>query len=758
MDNALEVLRRLAAEWDYEHRSSLLKKFRTEISTACTRFLKEETAPLSDCWKKSVRGRQTISRNLALTLQNIQNDPRVFGLDQIIVENDDWLKNFLNRIWKTSLLQPFISVNDIDRKAEIFLLNWLICVERRDAFLQRSVRCATGLDETKHLDAFDYIAATILLLFRNTPLNWHQAVLEYRQELKKCSSEEGLPPPSQWMTETIKQFTEDKIKKAFHSLKAREREQNSFLGLSDLLDKDFTNTDFLRQFAGLSIAYRNDYVYMMKRYFKRLGKAIVKKEINLEYVTHSELAELLRKWATTDPKNKAIESFDVLFLAPQQVTKKRAVPTTKKTSAKEATPKVPFRALRYALFLLIGISKDQFYGQAADMRTFLFRLGFACGLSSDGLQKLLLEQNLAGIDFKTAPELILAYGADRAHRENSPIVGPPNKHFSPNTYAETVLMQHVYQLLVESTDLYTETPKLLLESTYYFHIQYDKISGKNGQPDFVSPCDFLKWLHSKTLPPYTIEKILANKPLIEKKLTFCCMQLFYTLKTLSHLNVKGADRLESLSSWSSEKENQVKEQSMYEKSIQNQELAEKLLLQINSGLSVFNSPKISSELQCLLNTFSPPHIEQEDKKRAYFSPLQFFFPDEDVQKLVIACFPYDKAEWWTLMDSEEMATNATRPEDLRKIKLQQVCRCVASRQLLQRDDFLCLLFADYLLSHDLKPEIGETLAETYVRFFEQEQEMVKESRMLPFCAKQEPHMAEAFQDAVKEYQNYLRNI
>lgn len=820
MDTKWEVLRSLVVKWmdaEEEERVRILRQVRSEIDAVCTRFLQGKDIELSKDWKKALAGQDPASRKLAQVLQTLHKDPSVFGMIGIDVANDVWMKRLLDRLGKTRLLRPFIPFSEADRQAEYFLITWLICVERKDAFLQQAVQRAakllpskqteTGLWENRW-DAFDYLAAASLLLLHNTQPIWHDAVRNYRKTIGDLFPEKHLPPPSQWKTGT-KNGTQDVLSdeewiQAFQTLQNKDRllGPETLPDLSDLLEENFASgkqgrekedVEFLRQFGGLPSSYQNDYVYMLKNYLARVGK-ITKREIGMEHVSIQALADMLRSWALDEQKpvvgmeakkrrnvaeRKDDVAFSRLFLPPEWALKREYLSTegeaeqetaqkgrekpkdeeqqkeAKGQKKKQATRKAPFRALRYTVFLLMGMQEDRYYGEAEDMRLFLLRLGLACGLSSDGLQQLLLEQELPGIDFKTAPELILAYEANRsASQDAAKREGVPK--IRTIAYAEAALLLRVYRLLTK-TQPDPAGPRVQLESTRYIYQQY--CENVHLQGENISPRDFLAWMRAQNLPGYPVEKLLSGQH-SSGNVVFCCMQLFHTLWFLNHINeaciqlIAQRERKGNRRSWESpspaQKQREMEWEASRKRSEETRRQVETLLQQLNAGGSVFENEKTAACLQKLLNTL--PDLQEKRKNRRL--PLHFFFPDRDVQKLLFSIFPYDKEKEWLLLEREGLSDLPFY--DLRKYGLQQLCRCVAERKLLQRDDFFCLMFADYLLTHHLEAEDGKSREETYVTLFEQVQgETAKESRMLPFCAEREPQMASAFRRAVNDYMQYL---
>ena len=449
-------------------------------------------------------------------------------------------------------------------------------------------------------------------------------------------------------------------------------------------------------------------------------------------------------------------TFSRLFLPPEwalkQEEKQTASAKKKKTQNNEktqgqqpkkkpATRKAPFRALRYTLFLLMGMQEDRYYGEAGDMRLFLLRLGLACGLSSDGLQRLLLEQKLPGIDFKTAPELILAYEADRSQQAAAQKDVPPIR---TTAYAEAELLLRVYKLLIK-TQPDKAPSEVRLESTRYMYNEYDKtvrIQGKN-----IPPRDFLAWMQGQNFPAYTVEQLLSGR-YSGGKVVFCCMQLFHTMWFLSHINEVLLEKLSKRTqtrSPSVQRRKKAKREESRKKSAETRELVERLLQQMNNGFSVFRKEETAVCLQKLLDML--PDMQKEEK--SHQSLLNFFFPDSDVQKLLLSFFPYD-SEFYLESDSK----SAPECDPLRNQEVLQLCRCVAERRLLERDDFFYLMFTDFLLTYGKAED-----SETYVARFEQMyKETAEECRILPFCAEQEPQMATVFRRAANNYKKYVGNM
>ena len=263
----------------------------------------------------------------------------------------------------------------------------------------------------------------------------------------------------------------------------------------------------------------------------------------------------------------------------------------------------------------------------------------------------------------------------------------------------------------------------------------------------IPPRDFLAWMQGQNFPAYTVEQLLSGR-YSGGKVVFCCMQLFHTMWFLSHINEVLLEKLSKRTqtrSPSVQRRKKAKREESRKKSAETRELVERLLQQMNNGFSVFRKEETAVCLQKLLDML--PDMQKEEK--SHQSLLNFFFPDSDVRKLLLSFFPYD-SEFYLESDSK----SAPECDPLRNQEVLQLCRCVAERRLLDRDDFFYLMFTDFLLTYGKAED-----SETYVARFEQMyKETAEECRILPFCAEQEPQMATVFRRAANNYKKYVGNM
>lgn len=325
---------------------------------------------------------------MAFVLQQLTDDPADFGIRDLWLENDRWLDDFAEQLSRAPLIWGEPSDEEQDRRTEYLVLCWLVCVERGNALLQRSIRRAIGLEEPRKLDAFQYLAAAAMLLLRNTQLSWPEAVFDFRREILNLAPGAKLPSAT----------------KSWNKLSLRE-------SLTDnLLQKAF---------------------------------------INLCARPHGE---------------------------------------------------------ENCLPALLSDSPDPTL-----LRDLAFRLAFACGMDRQETEQMLWEQEMPGIDFKTAPELLYAYYADR-------LCG--NGKTDPEAYAMARLTQRVYALRREHRAEEKGRASVALEATFYSRQGYRREQKWNMQPN-----EFLNWMEERKIPAQDCETLLSC-PHDARQMLLFCSQLF----------------------------------------------------------------------------------------------------------------------------------------------------------------------------------------------------------------------------------------
>lgn len=143
--------------------------------------------------------------------------------------------------------------------------------------------------------------------------------------------------------------------------------------------------------------------------------------------------------------------------------------------------KLPYRMIRHLFFLILGLN-DPLYGSADDLRALLIQLGFALEMPSAEIDTLLKDSGLAGIDYK-ANEIILAYAAD---------------HFKENAYLHARALQKIYELQNRTTAKKEEdkADAVVLKQTVFYQYSYTKAEWSKLEPSaFLEQCqkDNIAW-------------------------------------------------------------------------------------------------------------------------------------------------------------------------------------------------------------------------------------------------------------------------
>lgn len=249
-----------------ESRCQALRRYFAEC---CDRYIGERPVKLGGMWARMKLGPDRLNTRMAFVLQQLTDNPEDFGLRDLRLENDDWLDQFALQLSEVPLVWDEPSDVECDRRIQYLVLCWLVCVERGSAWLQRSIRRAMALEDTKKLDAFQYLAAAAVLLLRNTRLSWPEAVFAFRREILDLAHDTKLPAATKsWSSPSLREhLTDDLLQKAFINLCARPHGEENCL---PALLNDCPDPALLRELALLSNARNNDYLYLMQRYLDKL--------------------------------------------------------------------------------------------------------------------------------------------------------------------------------------------------------------------------------------------------------------------------------------------------------------------------------------------------------------------------------------------------------------------------------------------------------------------------------------------------------
>ncbi len=724
MDTGLTRLRHLVLLFGFKSMDqqvspgSRCEALRRYFAECCDRYIGERPVKLGGMWARLELGPGPLNTRMAFVLQQLTDDPANFGIRDLRLENDCWLDDFAEQLSRAPLIWGEPSNEEQDRHTQYLVLCWLVCVERGNALLQRSIRRAMGLEETLKLDAFQYLAAAAVLLLRNTQLSWPEAIFDFRREILDLVPNAKLPSATKnWNLPSLREsLTDDLLQKAFTNLCARPHGEENCL---PALLSDNPDPALLRELALLSNARNNDYLYLMQSYLDKLTPGPKDRRFNVEQAM--KLADVFRKMELDAPREAdRMDGIAEALGAPPEEEDDPEEETSGKTQKKRRGTKVPFRMLRHSLYLLMGQRQDRYYGKESDIRDLAFRLAFACGMDRQETDQMLREQEMPGIDFKTAPELLYAYYADRmcGHGKTDPAA-----------YATARLTQRVYSLRQEY--LTEEKEVQVLEATFYIHQSYRQAKGWQ-----MSPSAFLDWLEERKIPAQDCETLLSHAHDARQMLLFCS-QLFRARRSIQRINRQAAEAQQHGSQPQTAAAMEAERLALQ----QDMRGMDKIQQRVNSGQPLFVAGKDKSLHTDLL------------KKRVGFNLWRLNY---------VSCFfPFDDEERdyrsYYFSDSGEIQSIENYWMSYTTRKISTICRYINDNKMLSRDDYLCLLFTEYMMEYPLRHPGGElTASEDCVKRFARESEAdLTEARMQPFQPETEPQMGRAFLRAIKKYQKTL---
>lgn len=728
MDTGLSRLRHLVLLFGFksmerqgggpESTGSRCEALRRYFAECCDRYIGERPVELSGRWARLERGPGTLNTRMAFVLQQLTDDPADFGIRDLRLEDDRWLDDFAEQLSRAPLIWGEPSDEEQDRRTEYLVLCWLVCVERGNALLQRSIRRAMGLEEARKLDAFQYLAAAAVLLLRNTQLSWPEAVFDFRREILDLAPGAKLPSATKsWNKPDLrKSLTDGLLQKAFRNLCARPHGEENCL---PALLGESPDPALLRELALLSNARNNDYLYLMQSYLDKLTPG--PKDRRCDEERAMELAELFRKMELDGSgEQDQVEGIaEALGAPPEEVEEDDPEEEASgKTREKRQGTKVPFRMLRHTLYLLMGQRQDRYYGKESDIRDLAFRLAFACGMDRKETEQMLREQEMPGIDFKTAPELLYAYYADR-------LCG--NGKTDPEAYATARLTQRVYALRREHRAEEKGRAAVALEATFYIRQGYRREQKWNMQPN-----EFLGWMEERKIPAQDCETLLS-RPHDARQMLLFCSQLFRARRSIQRINRQAAEAQQRgdqpQTAAALEAERQMLQKDMRE--------MDRIQQRVSSGLPLFaagTEKKLHTDLLKNRMELSPWRLEYVSR----------FFPFDDEERDYRSFYFSDLGELKSIWNYWMSYT--TR-------KLDDICRYINENKMLTRDDYLCLLFTEYMMEYPLRHPGGELTADDDCvgRFALESAADLAEARMQPFRPAAEPQMARAFRRAIEKY-------
>lgn len=686
-------------------------------------YIDEESAELCGKWAELERGRDPLNDKMAFVLQQTGSDPEDFGIQSLHLENMRWMQEFSERLSRAPLLWGEPSHEEADRRTEYLVLCWLGCVEQGYAPLQQAIRRCMGLKGARQLNVFQYLAAAVLLLMRNTRQTGSEAVQAFRREILALAPDAGLPSVTKsWSGDQLRRaLTDDLLLQAFRRL--QQGQDGAELSLPTLLQED-PDPALLRELALLPNAQTNDYLYLMESYLNRLfnhkgdwpcildqAAEMAQTFCQLNLDTSEEEDEVQQALGTPPEEVEEFWKGDTVSPPPKEKPRRRGI-------------KIPFRMLRHTLYLLIGKCRDRYFGRESDIRELAFRLAFACGMNREGMEQMLQEQQLPGIDFKTAPELLYAYYGDRLFRDTPPDGSLP----APGAYAAARLAQQVYDLREQQQEQKEDRPPLALEPTLYVRSRYQQM-----QPWEMPPRDFLDWMEARQIPAQSSEALVTRRKNARQLLVFCS-QLFRARWALQRINRRAAEAQQHSSSPLPQKEYEAEQKSL----LADSRAMEQILQQVNNGLPLFSAGEKKSLRTDLL------------EKPVELSPWRMTY--------VGAFFPFDEADrdYATLAYASELRERWNRYNTDR---LRSICRCVSEDKMLPREEYLCLLFTEYMMEYPLRHPGREleSSPDCVNRFAREAREDLVETRMQLFFPDREPQMTRALLQAVCRYQKKRTN-
>lgn len=728
MDTGLSRLRHLVLLFGFksidrqssgpEGAMSRCEALRRYFAECCDRYIGERPVKLSGLWARVERGPDPLNTRMAFVLQQLTDNPANFGIRDLRLENDHWLDDFAEQLSRAPLIWDEPSDEEKDRRTEYLVLCWLVCVERGNALLQCSIRRAIGFEGTRKMDAFQYLAAATMLLLRNTQLSWSEAIFAFRQEILELAPGTNLPSATKsWSKPSLREsLTDSLLQKAYCNLCAKPHGEENYL---PALLGNSPAPDLLRELALQSSARNNDYLYLMQSYLDKLAPDLKDRRWSAEQAI--KLADLFHKMELDVSENQGQVDgiLEALGSPPEEVEKDdpEAIASGKIPKKRQGT-KIPFRMLRHTLYLLMGEQQDRYYGKESDIRELAFRLAFACGMDRQETEQMLREQEMPGIDFKTAPELLYAYYADR-------LCGSGKT--APSAYATARLAQRVYVLCQEHRTVKKARDSVALEATFYVRQGYRREQSWNMQPN-----KFLDWMEEREIPAQDCETLLSHHHDARQMLLFCS-QLFRARRSLQRINFQAIKaQLHSntpQAAVSLEAELQILQQDMQE--------MDRIQQRVSSGLPLF-AARTKNQLHTDL---LKKQLELTPWRLKYVSQ---FFPIDDEERDYCSFYFSEVGELSNILNYWKSYT--TR-------KLNNICLYINENKMLTRDDYLCLLFTEYMMEYPLRHPGRELAADEGCvgRFAMESAADLAEARMQPFRPAVEPQMARAFRRAIEKY-------
>ena len=346
-------------------------------------------------------------------------------------------------------------IGKTNEKFEDFLQAWFDgLVRHTTGGLPGLVREKAGL--TQQSDLFDLLAASMLLMLKNAEDDWDTLYIRPLKE-KLREKIQVLPSVSlPWKQADVDTVPAQALKDSFYALPEIAPLRQA-TGYEEMLLR--------RLLCQINNAMFNGYLSLGRKYIHdRLPEKIQKDFKQGSYT----LQEML------PPVAQALRADKISALL---YNGKTAVITENGRSPS----KVQQRILRYLLFALLS-GRERMYGTLWDHRELLLQLAFALELDGSGVDRLLREQDLPGLDYKNGYETLFAYAAD---------------HFPAQRFAHAKALQKLYELGAGGQRTERQTP------------QYTAICRRRYSADTLcerTPAAFLDHCAAMGLPPLRGDK------------------------------------------------------------------------------------------------------------------------------------------------------------------------------------------------------------------------------------------------------------
>ena len=373
--------------------------------------------------------------------------------------------------------------------------------------------------------------------------------------------------------------------------------------------------------------------------------------------------------------------------------------------------KLPYRMIRHLFFLVLGLN-DPLYGSADDLRALLIQLGFALEMRSAEIDTLLKDSGLAGIDYK-ANEIILAYAAD---------------HFKENAYLHARALQKIYELQNRTAKKKeNKADTVVLKQTVFYQYSYTEAEWSKLEPSaFLEQCrkDNIAWRRVQDLinPPKQRKKKglkseVANAELQESSeqmtnIVIYSSQLFEIRKILIDLYLMAKIRI---SDNDDEKAAYREQYDRIDRAYGNKLLSLDHDTDFKEGISGWQE------------------FLQWDKELNYSITAKF-----------VSLYPYEELDMIQNAKNDGMS----KQQQLYN-RIKHAESCLQEAKFLFRDDFLRLVFLDYLVTEPPKSFDKKEPMEIIQDFADRKKPTLERCRLNPY----DPDKDALTQDFIRAAEN-----